>query len=297
MNNKSLRSDMLLFITAAIWGSAFVAQIMGMKSTGPFIFNGIRFMIGAVFLIPFVKLFSGNKKEKISCTNVISGIITGTILFAGATFQQVGIISTTAGNAGFITGLYVLIVPVIALFMGFKPEFNHIIGIIFAFTGMYLLSIPAGSSFTEINKGDLLVFSGAFFWALHVVVIGKFSPGQNPILLSIIQFLTCSILSLAAAVIFEQNTIYGILQAKYSLLYSGLISVGIAYTLQVIAQKNAPPTHAVIILTLEGVFAAIAGWLVLDETFTVRQFSGSVLMFSGMIMSQIRLFKLKKLKS
>ncbi len=295
LNKKSFRSDVLLFITAVIWGSAFVAQVVGMRSTQPFIFNAIRFAIGALFLLPFLKIFkTPETSQKSLIKNISAGVITGLILFFGAAFQQIGLVTTTSGNAGFITGLYVLIVPMIAVALGFKPEINQIAGIIFAFAGMYFLSIPSGASFSEINKGDFLVFIGAFFWALHVVVIGKFSPGMNPILLSIIQFSTCSVLSLASALIFEDNTIQGILNAKYPILYCGLFSVGIAYTLQVVAQKDAPPTHAVIILTLESVFAAIAGWLFLHENFTGRQLTGSILMFSGMIISQIKALNFKK---
>lgn len=295
MNTKMLKADIMLMTTAIIWGSAFAAQIIAMEHIGPFLFNGIRFAIGAIFLIPFIRIFSGlSHSNKSMRKKLFSGLIIGLFLFAGSTLQQIGLKYTSAGNGGFITGLYVIIVPFMSIALGFRPGKNQIISVFIAFIGMYLVSIPKGSNFSSINNGDILVFIGAFFWAMHVIVIGKAAPKMNPVLLSALQFAVCSLLSLTVAALIEPIKLPEISAAAGPLLYSGFLSVGLAYTLQVVAQKDASPTHAVIILTLESVFAAIAGWLVLSESFTGRKVIGCVIMFAAMIFSQIAIFPKNK---
>lgn len=298
MNLKMFKADIMLLITAAVWGSAFVAQIVAMDHMGPYLFNGIRFAIGAVFLIPFIRLFpGGSRSEKTAKQKLFAGIIVGLFLFAGSTLQQIGLKYTTAANGGFITGLYVIIVPFMSLMLGFRPNINQILGVFIAFVGLYLVSIPEGSGFSSVNYGDILVFIGAFFWAMHVIVIGKAAPKMNPILLSSLQFGVCSFLSLLIAFTIENISINGIQGASLPLLYSGFLSVGLAYTLQVVAQKDASPTHAVIILTLESVFAAISGWIYLAEDFNQRKLIGCIIMFSAMIISQFTWFKKQQKKS
>jgi drug/metabolite transporter (DMT)-like permease len=206
------------------------------------------------------------------------------LLFAGASLQQVGLKYTTAGNAGFITGLYVVIVPIMGLTLGQRTDFGTWAGACSAVFGLYLLSITSG---LRIAWGDLLEVVGAFFWAAHVLIIGWLSPRTNAILLAATQFAVCSLLSLATAVALETMAWEGLRRAAIPILYGGLASVGIAYTLQVVAQKDAHPAHAAIFLSLEAVFAALGGWLMLSEQLTPRAFAGCIFMLAGMLISQL----------
>ncbi len=292
METRTLKCDALLLLTATIWGFAFVAQRIGMDYVGPFTFNGIRFALGGLSLLPLIRFMdkSAAKRgvERPKPTRkmfLLGGILAGTAIFAGASLQQVGLVYTTAGKAGFITGLYVVIVPLMGLFWRQRPGAGTWVGAILAASGLYLLSVT--ESFT-IAKGDFLELIGAFFWAGHVLIIGWLSPKIDSLKLSSLQFLVCSLLSLIVALIFEEITLIGIYQALIPILYGGLLSVGIAYTLQVVAQKNAPPSHAAIILSLESAFAALGGWIVLDEVLSNRGLLGCALMLSGMILSQMQ---------
>lgn len=280
-----------MLATAIIWGFAFVAQRAGMEFLGPFTFNGIRFALGCLSLLPLL-LISAEQRTAADHllprpglkTTLLGGGALGLVLFLGASLQQIGLVYTTAGKAGFITGLYVIIVPILGLFGKQQPNIGTWIGAVLAAVGLYLLSITAG--FT-IETGDLLVLIGAFFWAAHVLIIAWLSPRINSIKLAFSQYLTCSILSLITASIVEAITVNAILQAFVPLLYGGLGSVGIAYTLQVIAQRDAHPAHAAILLSLESVFAAIGGWLILGEIISPRGLVGCGLMLSGMLLSQL----------
>lgn len=292
MKSQLIKSDLLLLITGLIWGFAFVAQRIGMEHVGPFTFNGIRFALGSISLIPLILFTRGKNGLESSHRNELSptylilcGGLTGLVLFLGASLQQVGLVYTTAGKAGFITGLYVVIVPILWFFRGRQSSSRTWIGAALAAIGLYLLSVT--SDFT-IQFGDLLEIIGAFFWASHILLINYFSKKINPIVLSLIQFAFCSLLSLITALIFETIALQGILDAGIPILYGGLGSVGIAYTLQVVAQRNAHPAHAAIILSLESVFAAIGGWLILGEMLSTRSKIGCVLMFAGMLFSQLR---------
>ncbi len=297
MRPTALKSDSLLLLTSLIWGFSFVAQRMGMDFVGPFVFNGIRFALGAMVILPFIFLSKDTASPVPRPPNRTSsryllygGLILGLSVFGGATFQQYGLVYTTAGNAGFITGLYVVIVPILGLF---RKEFPHVsvwIAAMLAVVGMYFLSITESHT---INFGDMLVLIGAFFWAAHVVIIGIMSPKVNALKLALIQYVVCAALSIIVALAVESNTWDGIFQAAIPILYGGILSVGIAYTLQVIAQKKASPAHAAIILSLEAVFAAIGGWLVLDEQLGYRAIIGCGLMLLGMLVAQYRLLKRK----
>ena len=289
MRPATLRSDSLLLLTSLIWGLAFVAQRVGMDYVGPFIFNGIRFALGAMVILPFIYL-SGRKKYQAEKSNVYDnrylirgGLLLGLVLFGGATLQQYGMVYTTAGNAGFITGLYVVIVPILGLLRRQYPHFTVWIAVLLAALGLYFLSVTDGFS---IFFGDLLVLIGAVFWAAHVVIIGVLSPKVNALKLALMQYIICSVLSLIVAAAIESNTLEGVLDATIPILYGGILSVGIAYTLQVIAQKKASPVHAAIILSLEAVFAAIGGWLLLDEQLGNRQILGCGLMLLGILIAQ-----------
>lgn len=292
MKTQTFKSDALLLLTAVIWGFAFVAQRVGMEYVGPFTFNAIRFALGCLALMPLLMWHRGHpaktehpKAPARRTTVLFGGIIAGLVLFAGASLQQVGLVYTTAGKAGFITGLYVVIVPILGLFWKQQPEIGTWIGAAIAAVGLYLLSVT--EQFT-ISFGDLLELIGAFFWAAHMLIIGWLSPKINPIRLAVVQYAACSVFSMIVAVITEVITAHGIYQAAIPILYGGLLSVGIAYTLQIIAQKHAHPAHAAILLSLEAVFAAIGGWLLLGETLSVRGMTGCALMLSGMLLSQLQ---------
>ncbi len=291
MQGVTLKSDVLLLITAIIWGFAFVAQRVGMDYVGPFTYNGVRFAIGSLSLLPLVLMAREQRSAASQIlpppglkTILFGGAALGLTLFAGASLQQIGLVYTTAGKAGFITGLYVIIVPILGLIWRQQPRIGTWIGAFLAAIGLYLLSVT--EEFT-IELGDLLVLIGAFFWAAHVLIIGWLSPRINPIKLAFSQYVVCSILSLITAIIIEVITFRSIFAAAIPILYGGLLSVGVAYTLQVVAQRDAHPAHAAILLSLEAVFAAIGGWLILGEIISPRGLVGCGLMLFGMLLSQL----------
>ena len=290
MRDASFRADVLCLVTALIWGLAFVAQRIGMDHMGPMGFNGIRFALGALALAPLAMrsmrypppapfLAGGNPGFP-----WLGGLIAGTVLFAGATLQQVGLKYTTAGKAGFITGLYVVLVPLLGFFLGQRPARGDVVGAVAAAVGLYFLSVT--ETFT-LAPGDGLELVGAFFWAGHVLVIGWLSPRTRALPLAMAQYVVCSVLSLACAVAFEEFSWAGIRGAAWPILYGGLLSVGLAYTLQVVAQRDAKPTHAAILLSFETVFAALGGAVVLGESLGARGLFGCALMFAGMLASQL----------
>ncbi|HKM00835.1 MAG TPA: DMT family transporter, partial [Sedimentibacter sp.] len=252
MKSKEIRSVFILLLTAAIWGFAFVAQRVGMEHMGAFTFNGIRFALGSISLLPVIYFFGkktdNDKEEKIDAdfkTTLKAGMIAGTILFIAASLQQFGLIYTTAAKAGFITSLYIVLVPILGIFLKQKTHYTTWIGAIVAVIGLYFLSI--NENFT-IEFGDFLEIIGAFFWAAHIQVIGKFVEKIDAIKLSSVQFATCSLLSLITAFIFEDVNLSGISNALVPLLYGGIMSAGVAYTLQAVGQKFAKPSHAAIAL-------------------------------------------------
>ena len=286
MENRILKSNGLLLLTAAIWGFAFVAQRVGMNYMGPFTFNGVRFALGSLTLIPF--LIATERRQSRSNlsrkTMILVCGITGGVLFMGASLQQVGLVYTTAGKAGFITGLYVVMVPIFGLILKQHTDVGTWIGAVLATVGLYLLSVTEQLT---IQYGDLLVLMSAFFWTVHVLIIGWLSPRMNPVKIAFIQFVICSALSLIVAFFTEVIVLSRIYQAAIPIIYSGVLSVGMAYTLQVVAQKNAHPAHAAIILSTETVFAALGGWIILNEILSTREISGCVLMLAGMLLSQL----------
>jgi drug/metabolite transporter (DMT)-like permease len=292
MTKIQLKANMLLLLTAAIWGLAFVAQKVGAEHVGAFTFNGIRFALGSISLVPLI-LFFNKKKSKLDENSdesslkptIKAGIIAGCALFIATSLQQMGVVDTTAGKAGFITGLYMVIVPLLGLFLKQKVNKSTWIGIVIAVIGLYLLSINEDFS---ISKGDLLVLIGTVGWAVHILLIDNFTKKIDPIKLSSIQFATCSILSLVMAIIFEDINMVDISAAIVPILYGGLLSVGVAYTLQVVAQKNAKPSHAAILLSMESVFGAIGGAMFLGERIGARGLAGCVLIFIAIIISQLK---------
>lgn len=284
-----LRSDLILLLAAAIWGFAFVAQRLGMDHVGPFTFTAARFTLGCLVLIPYMVFRkrvppvrtdqSPADRKKMMALQVLVGIV----LFGGISLQQYGLLFTTAGNAGFITGLYVIFVPLAGLFFGHRMKPAWWVGILLAAAGLYFLSIVPGE---RINPGDIYVFGCALFWTAHVLLIGYLAPRRDPVKIAIIQYAITALLSWIVAFYAEDIRFSDILAAAWPILYGGVLSVGVAYTLQIIAQQYAHPAYASIILSMESAFAVLGGWLILSEPMTGRILLGCGLMLSGMIIVQ-----------
>lgn len=296
LEKRELNANILLLITAMIWGLAFVAQRVGTDYLGPFTFNGIRFTLGACSLLPWIiftnKTTKTKEKKSMNMNNVvIAGGISGCVLFIGSTLQQLGLAYTTAGKAAFITGLYMAFVPILGIFLRQKTRATTWLGVLCAVIGLYFLSVNDGFI---IGKGDLYEIIGAVFWAIHILLIDNFTKRVDGLKLSFVQIITCAILSISAAAIFESINFTAIHRAIIPILYGGICSVGVAYTLQVIGQKNARPSHAAIILSMESVFASIGGILILNESLQFRGYVGCVLMLGGMLLSQASNFAKRK---
>ena len=296
MKRKST-NNFLLALTAFIWGSAFVAQSVGMDYLGPFTFNSIRCLMGGIVLIPVLLLFkrNGRKKSQEQVAEVagagigsrkdliVGGICCGLALAAGSSLQQIGLVYTTAGKAGFITALYIVIVPVMGILLGKRVGLKVWIGVVLAATGMYFLCITEGFS---IAKGDFFVFLCAAAFSVHILVIDSFAPKVDGAALSCIQFFVCGILCAVPMLVSEQPQISQIMEAWVPLAYAGVLSCGVAYTLQVVAQKNTDPAVASLILSLESVFSVLAGWVILGERLSGRELFGCALVFTAVILAQ-----------
>ncbi len=234
-------------------------------------------------LLP-ICLFTRSKIAFDGKTFVTYGCMAGVALFAGATLQQVGLQTTSAGTAGFITGIYLVFVPLIGFCLRQRIGWWVVSGVTFATVGLYLLSV--NESF-HVEKGDLLVLVGAMFWAIHVQIVGKASKDVDPLRLAVFQYAVCAVLNLVLALVLERTTGTNLLDAWGSIAYAGLVSVGIAYTLQIVAQRHVNPSHAAIILSLEAVFAVLGGWWLLNERLAGRELLGCGLMLAGMAVSQL----------
>lgn len=296
MGNK-VKSIIMLFTAAIVWGFAFSAQVMvDTNVLGNFSFNGVRFILGSVSLVPVVLIFEREAKdhEKFKRT-LIASFWAGTVLFIASFLQQWGIsINHNAGKAGFITGLYTVLVPIIGLVvLKNKAGLNTWVAAILAVIGLFLLS--AGDGFDTINMGDVVVFIGAFFWAGHILVVDKMVDNVSPIKFAMFQFIVCGIWNLIFAAFTENITISGIAQTAIPILYTGIMSTGVAYTCQIVGQKGFNPNFSAIILSTECVFSAIGGTIVLGETMTAKGYVGCVLMFLGIVVSQFDIKTLNKL--
>lgn len=286
---KALHADGLLLLTSLIWGFNFVAQRAGMDSIGPFAFNASRFAIGALILLPLRTILkratSGKTGKKPILDWKLSALsaIPGVVLFTAASLQQLGLVSTSAGNAGFITCLYVIIVPFIGILFGNRAGWKTWSGAVLAIIGLYILSI--GSDF-RMAPGDIFELIGAFFWASHIFIVAELSKRMEALDLAIGQFVTCAALSLAAALLFESAPFSGFMTAFIPIAYGGILSTGVAFTLQIIAQRSAHPARASILFSMEALFAAIGGVLLLGEEISTRLIFGGLLMLSGMIVAQ-----------
>lgn len=269
------RARLLLLLTAAIWGMAFTAQRAGMEHMGPLLFNGIRFLLGALVLVPF---FS----SRITRAMLVPAVAAGAVLFAGASLQQWGMVHTTASRAGFITGLYIVFVPLLGALSGERETPMAWAGFALALAGLFLLSFREGLD--SVNPGDVLVLLGAFAWAFHVRLIGRLAGGFDPGGLALCQFTVCGAASLLFAALFGEP-FEGAGRALFPLAYSGFLSVGLAFTLQVFAQKRVRPSEAGTLMALEAVFAALGGWLILHENLSPAEVTGCLLMLLGTLMA------------
>lgn len=283
------KNAFMLILTAFIWGTAFVAQSVGMDYLGPFTFNGVRSIIGGIALLPciaFLNRINGvQKKAEGGRRDLIGGgIACGLLLFAASSLQQMGIQYTTAGKAGFITAFYIVIVPVLGIFLGKKTGWKVWLAVALALAGLYFLCITEKFS---VGKGDILIFICALVFSVHILVIDYFSPKVDGVKMSCIQFFVCGIVSLPFMFGLETPRVSAMLAGIVPLLYAGVLSCGVAYTLQIVGQKNVNPAVASLILSLESCFSVLAGWLVLGERLSVREGAGCVLMFAAIILAQL----------
>lgn len=285
MNNRSLviRHTIYLFITALIWGTAFVAQSVG-NIMGPFTFNCLRSLLGGIVLIPFIKYFY--KGVRPDSTTIKGGICCGLCLFAASNLQQYGLLYTSPGKAGFITAGYILIVPVLGLFAGKRISVRIGAAVAAALLGLYLLCIPQGEGMS-INRGDMLCMVCALIFSLHIITIDYFAPRSEGVKMACIQFLVCSALSAILMLLFERPDPKAISEGILPLIYAGVFSSGVAYTLQIVGQAGVNPTIASLILSLESCIAVIAGWLMLGEGMNRREITGCIIMFAAIIMTQL----------
>jgi len=284
-----MKNAVLLLLTSFIWGTAFVAQSVGMDYLEPFTFNGVRSIIGGIALLPCIALLQsmngnsekprGNGKDL-----AVGGIACGLLLFAASSLQQIGIQYTTAGKAGFITAFYIVIVPVLGIFLKKRIGWKVWLAVLLALVGLYFLCITG--AFT-VGKGDVLIFLCALIFALHIMVIDYFSPRVDGVKMSCIQFFVCGVASLPFMFALETPRIVDMANGIVPLLYAGVFSCGVAYTLQIIGQKNVNPAVASLILSLESCFSVLAGWIVLGESLSVRESVGCILMFAAIILAQL----------
>ncbi len=297
MKNKEVSSAILLFLAAFIWGVAFVAQSVGMDYVGPFTFNGCRFLLGGLVLTPFAVIREGkyrrsklyinmteDEQKEHKRTTFWGGLSCGVAICIASCFQQMGMLYTSVGKAGFITALYIVLVPVAGIFMKKKASGIVWVGVVLAAIGFYFLCIT--ESFT-IAYGDVLIFLCAVCFTFHILIIDYFAPKADGVALSCIQFWFSGIVCMGIALFKETPEFSAIIAAKIPILYAGVMSCGVAYTLQIIGQKNMKPAVASLILSLESVISVLAGWVILKEVLTKRQLLGCVLVFSAVILAQI----------
>jgi len=293
MRKTQLRNSFLLLLAAIIWGVAFVAQSVGMEYVGPFTFNAVRSLIGGIVLIPCIFLLgklNGEKKTKLlpedkreRKTLLAGGLLCGLFLCAASNMQQFGILYTTVGKAGFITACYIVLVPILGIFLGKKTGIGIWFSVILAVIGLYLLCMTDSLSF---GKGDLFVLGCAVLFAGHILVIDHFTVLVDGVRMSCIQFIVSGLISSVLMFLFEHPTLTAIWEAKLPILYAGVLSCGVAYTLQIVGQKDMNPTIASLILSLESCISVLAGWMILNQKLSVREFIGCGVMFGAILIAQ-----------
>lgn len=287
---KKYTGAAMLMLTAVIWGAAFVAQSVGMDYVGPFTFNSARYFLGALVLLPVILI--GDRREshhtpRMSWHNPklwLSGGLCGVIMMIATSMQQVGLLYTTVGKAGFITTLYVVLVPIVGLFLGKKVRPLVWLCVVFAVVGLYLLCMTGS---TPLNIGDLLMLGCAITFSFHILSVDHFSPLVDGVKLSFLQFLVSGLLCSIPALILEFDRIPGLIDAWLPLLYTGVLSCGVGYTFQILGQQRTDPTVASIIMCMESVFSVLFGWLLLHEALTPRELGGCALMFIAILISQL----------
>lgn len=295
MKKGRVLGNAMLILTAVIWGTAFVAQRVGMDYVGPLTFMATRYFLAMICLGIISFVIRSQKKKKIAepkkteeqkeyKLTILSGIVVGCFLFLGSVFQQIGLLYTTVGKASFITSLYIVLIPLIGIFLGRKISKITWFGVVLAIIGLYLLTIKEGFS---ISQGDLIVLMGSFVWSGHILSVDYFSKRVEPVYMSFLQFSVCFLLSVIAMFVFEKPVWKDIMTAWFSIFYAGVFSAGVGYTLQMIAQKNTDPTIASLILSLEAVFGVLAGYYFLNEVLTLKELAGCVILFAAIIVAQL----------
>lgn len=291
MRKKQGAGNLMLLAASIIWGSAFVAQKMGMDHIQPFTFQSLRSLLGSLALLPLILLTRSLRRKKglpLPSTDhkkqlLTGGSLCGATLFVAINLQQFGLVESSAGKAGFLTALYILLVPIYGLFLGQKAKPSLWLSIAIATAGLYLLSVTG--AFT-ISRGDVLLILCAFAFAAQIMIVDHYAMHVDGVMLCAMQFLVCGALSGIAMFVFEQPSLPGILASLGPLLYAGVLSSGVAYTLQILAQRTTPPAIASLLMSMEAVFAVITGVLVLGEQPTIREILGSALMFLAILLAQ-----------
>ena len=288
---------MLLLLTAMIWGAAFVAQSVSMDHIGPFTFQATRSALGALVLLPVIFIMDRKNgapaKTRSRAERRLlwrAGLICGVVFAVASNVQQIGICYTTAGKAGFITAMYIVLVPIAGLLFRRRPGWNTWAGVLLAVGGLYLLCVQSGFS---IGRGDILVFLSAIAFTVHILVIDHYSPLVDGVRLSCIQFAVCAVLSGIVMFVREQPSAAALAECALPIAYAGFLSCGVAYTFQIIGQKYTNPTVASLLMSLESVFAALFGWLLLHEALSARELVGCLLMFAAIILAQLPIGKKK----
>lgn len=286
---RELKASIMLFATAIIWGLAFVAQAAGMEHLGPLSFTASRCFVAVVFLYLTYKFFmmksASYREEKFDMKRtLVGGSICGLVFTIAINLQQVSLIYTTAAKASFLTALYIVFIPVIGLFFGRRPSVKIILCIFLAMVGTYLLSIKGG---LNINRGDLIVILSALIFAIHILLLTKYSTNTNAVLVSLVQFAVCGVISLAGALVLEDISMEAILKSQVTILYVGILSSGVGFTIQLMALKDLEPVVASMICSLESVFGALFGWLILSQEMTEREIFGAIIIFLATIFAQV----------
>ncbi len=296
MQSKTARSNLMLVVTAFIWGVAFVAQRVGMDYIGPFTFNGARNILGVIVLTVLMPLIDKMRGETDyhypdgrygGKMLLLGGLACGIFLTLGSSLQQYGIQYTTVGEAGFLTAMYIIIVPLLGIFVRKRVPVTVWISVVLAVFGMYLLCMTGANGFT-ISRGNIFEILGAFAYSFQILAVDYFSPRCDGVRLSLLQFSVCGVLCMIIALIFEAPTISGIMAAWIPIAYAGVLSCAVGYTFQILAQKNTDPVIASLLMSLESVFSLLAGWVLLHQKLSATQLTGCGIMFAAIVLAQLR---------
>ncbi len=289
MNPRSTRASALMLLASLIWGTAFVAQSASIGTIGPLLYTGLRFLLGTGVVLGVIALrrtrtAPATPRQPASAGLVRDGALLGVVVAVSISLQQIGLESTTVANAGFISSLYVIGVPLLGLAWGRRAGRGLWLGALLATLGTYFLSVRQGYT---VRHGDWLELAGALFITLQMLLLGHAAPRHDPLRLAAVQFLVCSVLCLGAGLAVESFSLQSLRDAAWPIIYGGALSVGVAYTLQVVAQRDAVPAHAAVIFSMEGVFATLAAWLILGQALDARAQFGCVLVFAGLVVAQL----------